>query len=169
MNILLRLKTWHLFVLLMSPRLLSLFFLNNINYTNLLAGLNGVLYFGFFILSYEFLRQFDKERKPIQRIFFFLINSIFACIFVAMALNGYSLDFLETVLLLPIFITFMGHVLYVLAKKQNKAEKLYNLSSQAVFLYMLLYLLLPLGIWIIVPQFKKLKTTQLSNSYFPKT
>lgn len=166
MNLLLRFKTWHLFVLLMSPRLLTLFFLINPWYTNLFAGLNGVLCFGFFILSYEFLRQFEKEPKTIQRIFFFLINMVFAWIFVSIALNGYSLDFVETVLLLPIFTAFMVYVLFVLAKKQNRAEKLQNLSSQAVFLYMILYLLLPVGLWIIVPQFKKLKAGQLSKPYF---
>lgn len=161
MNLLLRFKTWQLFVLLMSPRLLTLFFLNNPYYINILASLSAVFFFGFFILSYEFLRRFEKESKTIQRIFFYLINIVFAWIFVSMARNGYPFDFLETVLLLPIFTAFMVYILYVLAKKQNRAEKLHDLPSQTVFLYMLLFLVLPVGIWIIVPQFRKLKTDNL--------
>ncbi|GAB3513164.1 hypothetical protein GCM10027442_25850 [Emticicia fontis] len=127
------------------------------SYVDILAGLSAMLYFGFFILSYQFLRQFEKEPKNIQRFFFFLLNLIFAWVFIAIALNGYTLNFLETVLVLPFIMLFMGYILYVLASKLNTIEKTLDVTTQSTFLYMLLFLLLPIGIWLIARQFKQLK------------
>ncbi|RYU93622.1 hypothetical protein [Emticicia agri] len=157
MNLILKLKTWQIFLLLMSPRILMLFFLNNPFYTDLLIGINPLLFFGFLILSYEFLRQFSQKKRPIQRILFFLFNLIFMYLFCTMLVNGYGLDFLETVLLMPFFCLMMGYILYILARKLNNAEKAHYLKSYGIFVYMLLFLLLPIGIWILVPQMKKLK------------
>lgn len=157
MNLLLKCNNWQLFALLMSPRLLTLFFLDNPKAIDILVSLNAVLFFGFFMLSYEFLRPFEKESRPMQRFFFHAITLIFIWLCISLSMNGYPLDFIETVLMLPIVIASILFILIVLAKKLNRIEKAHNLPSQAVFIYMLFFLLLPVGIWVIVPQLKRLK------------
>jgi hypothetical protein len=157
MNQLLKLKTWQVFIILMSPRLLSLFFLKNPFYLNLILSLNPILYFGFFMLSYEFLRQFKKEAQTAQRIMFHLLNIAFILIFGSTIFYGYKLDFIETILVMPLYLAAIVYILYVLGKKLNQAEKAYNLRSQSTFVSMLFFLLLPIGVWILIPQFKKLK------------
>ena len=105
----------------------------------------------------HFLNRFGEKKRTAQGIIFYLFNIVFIIIYLSMIQNGYELDFVETVLFMPILIAAFGFILYMLAKRLTDAEKTRHLGTQSVFIYMLLFLILPIGVWILIPQFRLLK------------
>ncbi|TAG22099.1 MAG: hypothetical protein EAZ32_03670 [Cytophagia bacterium] len=158
MEKLLKFKSGHFFLGLFIPWAISAFISDTL--TNDIMSLIGyVFYFGFFMLSYDYMDAFTKADN-LEKVVFFLINIILILLYGGIVIffeegSGLEIDGVWGLLSATTYFVFFAFIFVTLAKMLLLCEHK-KVNFENLFQYIILFLILPVGIWILIPKFKKL-------------
>lgn len=160
MEQILKLKTWQIFVFIVGPWFLDAFILDPF-VSDIVHILAYVIYFGFYMFVYEFLMQFEKKGEPIRNILFNALNIGFIMFYGLIIIffdkeEDYTLKGIEAIAVVLIYALAIFYIIRTLSKSLLLAEKTSKVNSEKIFNYFVLFLLLPIGIWFLMPKLRNL-------------
>jgi hypothetical protein len=159
MENLLKLKAQYIFTLLILPWIISVFIYNPFMY-DLINIIGYFIYFALLIIFYDFLFQLFKRKIGFEYIFFIIVCIVFLITYTFIAIAFEEGEGLELKGLIGFFVAIIyflafGFIFYTLSVNLLKAENK-KMKREYVFNYFILFLVLPIGIWFLMPKFQKL-------------
>lgn len=168
MEQILKLRIWQIFSFFVGPLFLNAFILDPI-LSDIVHILAYVIYFGFYMFAYEFLKQFEKKSDPIKNLLFNILNIGFIMFYGLIIIffdreDDYTLKGIKAITLVIIYVLAIFYIISTLSKSLSLAEKNSPINSKKNSNYFFLFLLLPIGIWFLIPKFRQLDTLLKYNN-----